>query len=280
MGPFSGHLIQLILGGILALMASFIGSYMGWLSLSGTFAAFGVGLIVFGLGGLSWAVLLLLFFISSSLFSVLFKTRKHNLEGYADKGSRRDSRQVLANGGLAGIFVILNSIFPHSWWTWVGFAAAFAAANADTWATEIGPLSKTPPILITSGKIVARGTSGGISLVGSLGSVFGSAVVALAAWALWPIPTGVPNVWIFLAIFCAGIFGSLVDSFLGARLQRVNFCPKCEKETEKSSWHSCGYETIYLRGWKWLDNDWVNFFCTLSAVILAIALVGGAGLLR
>jgi uncharacterized membrane protein len=47
-------------------------------------------------------------------------------------------------------------------------------------------------------------------------------------------------------------------------------------ETEKALLHSCGHTTEYLRGWRWLDNDWVNFFCTASAAFVAIIMSGGA----
>src|SRR5438093_5230732 len=49
-----------------------------------------------------------------------------------------------------------------------GPAGALAAAAADTWATEIGAFSPFAPRLITSGRQVPRGTSGGITVLGSL----------------------------------------------------------------------------------------------------------------
>jgi len=70
------------------------------------------GSVVFGLGGLPWAAVLLTFFISSSLLSILFKSHKIESEKYAAKGLRRDAGQVLANGGLAGLAVIVYGFFP------------------------------------------------------------------------------------------------------------------------------------------------------------------------
>ena len=64
------------------------------------------------------------------------------------KGGRRDAAQVLANGGIAGLFVILHNLLPGSWLPWAGFCAAMAAANADTWATELGILNPGKPIKI------------------------------------------------------------------------------------------------------------------------------------
>lgn len=271
--------LQVLFGGLLALIASIAGWRLGWLDLSGAFAAFGMGLIVFGLGGLPWSLVLLVFFISSSLLSKLFHSKKSESEKYAAKGARRDSGQVLANGGVASFFVLLHVIFPHSQIPWLGFVAAFVAANADTWATEIGLLAKNAPILITSGKAVAKGTSGGISLAGTLGAAAGSALIVLTAWWVWPEYFRDAQFGMIGVLFAAGLLGCFIDSLLGATLQRVNYCPTCKKETEKAPLHGCGTATKYLRGWRWLDNDWVNFFCTFSAALLVMFIgVVGRGL--
>jgi uncharacterized protein (TIGR00297 family) len=269
---FAVNLTQLLLGAFLSLLASWLGWRFGWLSPGGAGAAFLMGLIVFGLGGFLWAVVLLVFFFTSSLLSILFKSRKRAAENYTAKGSRRDAGQVLANGGLASFFVLLHWAFPLTVWPWVGFTAAFAAANADTWATEIGVLAQGLPRLITNGKPVEKGTSGGISLVGTLGSLAGSALIALTAWLVWPVSLSGAQIWLAIGILLAGLFGSLVDSWLGATVQRVNFCPVCQKETERSPLHSCGSQTVYLRGWPWFDNDWVNLACTLTAAIVAVGI--------
>ena len=59
------------------------------------------------------------------------------------------------------------------------FLASVAAANSDTWGTEIGKLSKSNPIDIISGKKVQHGTSGGVSLIGTAGSLFGSITIGM-----------------------------------------------------------------------------------------------------
>jgi uncharacterized membrane protein len=48
------------------------------------------------------------------------------------------------------------------------------------------------------------------------------------------------------------------------------YCPADRKETEKHPLHTCGTATVHTRGWKWLDNDWVNFACGLSGALLAL----------
>lgn len=271
MDPIS--VVQLLTGAILAALAVGISYAARALTRGGAAAAFLLGTVVFGLGGLQWAVLLLLFFISSSLLSFLFKTRKSLYEKSYSKSSRRDAGQVLANGGLAGAMVLIQCLVPGSVLPWLAFAAAFAAANADTWATELGVFNPRPPRMINSGKTVDPGTSGAISPVGTLAALAGSMVIGLFVWIFSPaaVVTGMPELWkAGLLVTFSGLFGSLVDSLLGASVQAIFYCPRCGRETEKHPLHTCGTPTSPARGWKWLTNDWVNFFCTLSASLVCI----------
>ena len=156
--------MQIIYGFILAIIIAYLAYRAHSLNVSGAVAATVVGTIVFGLGGLSWAILLMAFFITSSGLSRMFKKRKQGLDEKFSKGHERDAGQVFGNGGLATAFVLVHALYPESNIGWVGFAAALAAVNADTWATELGVLNPTPPRMITDfRKRVEKGTSGGIS---------------------------------------------------------------------------------------------------------------------
>lgn len=254
------------------------------LSRSGTLAAAALGTVVFGLGGPGWAVVLLTFFTTASVLSKIFKKPKMAAELQFAKGSRRDASQVAANGAVAGVmalmYFILTQAQPESNWLsflWIGFASSLAGANADTWATELGILNPRQPRLVTSFRQVPKGTSGAISLIGTLAAFNGAAVVggmaALMSLAGWAPVSILPLGLQFSVIALAGLVGAMVDSWLGATLQAVYFCPKCEKETERHPLHGCGAETALLRGLGWLSNDWVNFTCTLSAGLVGVLLV-------
>jgi uncharacterized protein (TIGR00297 family) len=247
----------------------------GALSKSGAWAAAVTGGLIFGLGGVAWAALLMAFFVSSSVLSRLFGRQKSALAEKFSKGHRRDWGQVLANGGLGAALAILHWIFPAAEWIWAAFAGAMAAVNADTWATELGVLSKKAPRLVSTFQPVERGTSGGVTLLGTLAALGGAAFVALVALLFNWKESG----WeLLVAAVLGGVAGSYFDSLLGATVQAIYYCPNCKKETERRPTHTCGTATTRLRGWRWMDNDVVNWFCSLAgagvSVLVWILLAG------
>ena len=268
---FTTLLIPLFIGFLLGGLVGYLALRAGALSSSGAWAAALSGGLIFGLGRLPWAVLLLLFFVSSSLLSRLFKQRKIAVSEKFSKGSQRDWGQVFANGGLGALLVIAHVLYPAQTWPWIAFAGAMAAVNADTWATELGVLSPSPPRLITSGKIVEQGTSGGISLLGTSATLLGSLLIALGAALFDPLlqPATGFGILIFAATL-GGVAGSLFDSLLGATSQAIYFCSHCQKETERYPLHVCGTKTSLVRGWGWLNNDLVNFACSLVGALVAV----------
>jgi uncharacterized protein (TIGR00297 family) len=263
--------MQILLGLLLATLVAYLAYRARSLSKSGAYAAALMGTVIFGIGGWQWAILLLTFFITSSVLSRAFKKRKQGLNEKFSKGSQRDAGQVFGNGGLAMLFVLFYALYPESMIGWAGFAASLAAVNADTWATELGVLNPSAPRLIVDlKKRVEKGTSGGVSLFGTLASLLGAAIIALPAalfadkWILFPLIT------------IAGLAGSLFDSVLGATVQAMYFCPTDQKETEKHPLHTCGTETVHIRGWEWLNNDWVNFACSAFGAIVALLVLAFA----
>jgi uncharacterized protein (TIGR00297 family) len=259
--------MQIAIGLLLAATSSILAYRVHTLSKDGALAATFIGTIIFGLGGWQWAVLLLMFFISSSLLTRAFKNRKIGLDEKYSKGGRRDAGQVFSNGGIAALFVLLHAFFPQSIWAWTGFAAALAAVNADTWATELGVLNPNPPRLITDlSKRVEKGTSGAISVYGTCAALLGAGVIGILAVMLFP--NG--NASLFILVTMSGLLGSLIDSLLGATVQAIYFCPTDKKETEKHPLHTCGTPTVQIRGLKWLNNDCVNVACGASGAVIPL----------
>ena len=69
--------------------------------------------------------------------------------------------------------------------------------------------------------------------------------------------------------YFAGFGGALFDSLLGATVQGIYRCPSCEKETERYPQHTCGDTTVHIRGWRWLNNDLVNFAASVFGAVVA-----------
>lgn len=268
---FFSPTVQLTLGFVLGALVGFLANKAGALDRSGSWAAGLIGAIIFGLGGLSWAALLLTFFISSSALSRVFPHRKAALSDKFAKGARRDYAQVLANGGLGALLAVIHALFPAQLWPFIAFAGAMATVNADTWATELGVLSPVPPRLISTGKVVEQGTSGGITLLGYLASTAGAGLIGLEAGML----AGGSIFPVAAIVVLGGLGGATFDSILGATLQAIYFCPACRKETERHPLHGCGNETSHVRGWRWLNNDWVNFISSAMGALVAVLIWAG-----
>ena len=260
---------QLLTGFGLALLVGLLGWAARALAVSGMIAAMVIGALIFGLGGLPWAALMLAFFISSSLLSRMFSARKKSIAEKFEKGSRRDWAQVFANGGFGAFLAVISLLFLSESWTWLAFAGAMATVTADTWATELGVLSPKPPRLITSGKPVPTGTSGGVTLAGTAATLAGGVFIGLIGWVFAPDSR---TLAFLAAVSLAGLAGSMVDSLLGATIQAIYYDTDRQKETERKILNSDGTPADPIRGFVWMNNDVVNFISSVIGAITAVLL--------
>ena len=266
----------LVLGFIASLLIAFVAYRRGSLTKSGAIGTLIVGTIIFAIGEWTWGVLLIAFFVTSTWLSHYKENIKEPLAEKFQKGNRRDLGQVWANGGAGALIAIAFLLVPHRW-HFIGFIGAMATVTADTWATELGVLSKSLPRLITNGKTVSTGTSGGVSAFGTFVALCGAFFIGLLAFLLEATASGVSSRGAFIFISyptivagaIGGLMGSLFDSLLGATVQAIYFCDVDQKETE-SAVHRCGNQTRLVRGWEWLDNDWVNFLSSVFGSLIAL----------
>jgi uncharacterized protein (TIGR00297 family) len=264
---------RLLLGLVFSSMIALLARRRRSLTRSGAGGTIAVGTTIFGMGGWSWGLSLVYFFVSSTLFSHYREREK--ARAVADKfskGSERDIGQVAANGGLSTLLALaygLTGSLPLKKLLPVGFIGALATATADTWATELGVLSQQEPRLITTGKRVVPGTSGGITPSGTAASALGAFSLGAVFWGLQRFPKSLVSLP-FVALV-SGLAGSFFDSLLGARVQAMYYCPVCEKETEQRT-HRCGTKTTPLRGIPWVDNDVVNFLATMCGALVAMGM--------
>ncbi|MFQ5351207.1 MAG: DUF92 domain-containing protein, partial [Thermoanaerobaculia bacterium] len=216
---------------------------LGALTLSGALAATLVGAIVLASAGLGPAAVLVFFFVSASLLSALPGKRER---------SRRDARQVIANGSIAALAAAVTVSQPVAS---LAFLGALAAATADTWATEIGlRLGRRPRSILTL-RSRPPGSSGAISIPGTVASAAGALAIGLVGgWWMGGIDRATLS-----AIAAAGFLGSVTDSLLGDGLQAVYRCPECGAAPEVARHSGCEVRARRVSGIPGLDNDLVNW---------------------
>lgn len=249
MTPAADLAVRAALGALVTLPLVGVGFALGTLSVSGVVGAFVVGTGVWaGLGWRGYAVLLTFFVLSAGL--TRFGWSQKVASGMAEeRGGRRRARQALANGGVGVVAALLAGAGVLPGLFALAFAGAFAAAAADTAGTEVGQLLGRRTFLLTTFQPIPRGTDGGVSAPGTVAAAAASVVVAAvgAVVGLYPV-AGVA------VVAGAGFVGSLVDSLLGATLERRGV----------------------------LDNDLVNLLATAAgagvALVLGAAFRLGAGI--
>jgi uncharacterized protein (TIGR00297 family) len=215
------------------------------LTLGGAILAAGIGTVVLASTGWTGAGALLTFFLSSALLG-LFRRR---LEGLPTP-TPRAAGQVVANGCAATVAATAVWLGWEAGWT--AFLGALAAACADTWSTELGMLLGRSPRSIITWRRVEPGANGGVSLPGFAASLAGAGAVGL-----W-----VGELRLLICLAAIGFGAALLDSVLGAGAQAEFICEVCGRRTEHPRHH--GRPAKYVRGWRWLRNNQVNFLATVA----------------
>jgi uncharacterized protein (TIGR00297 family) len=231
-------LVRAAIGAGVSTAAATLAWRLRGLTRSGAWAAAVCGTLLYVGGGWRWLVLVGVFFVTSSVLTRLDPPLPASRRSSLDRRGRRWD-QVAANGGVAALAAVAFAL-TSSPAAFTAAAGATAAATADTWASELGRWSPIAPRLITTGAVVPPGSSGAVSLVGTLGAAAGALLIAGAAAVL---TMSVPEVRQVAAIAAAGFVGMLVDSVLGATAERR---------------------------WSWVGNSLINFVTTGSGAIVAI----------
>ncbi len=238
----SGEHLQILIGLLAAMILSFLGFLISWLTLDGAQASFVTGVAVFGFGGLPAALLLLTFFITGTLLTVSSKSEYSDVYGdlQPERRKRRNGIQVWSNSFWFVFFILLWFLFRSEILLVAGMAA-LATATSDTWATELGYRIKFGPTYVIKGwRRVQPGTDGGVSIAGLLGGLMGGMIIGL--FACWVYPQLDLAKGIFIGI--VGFIGCQIDSYLGAYFQYEGKSLSLTFPTEKNVT---------------LDNDAVNW---------------------
>ncbi len=275
--------MTLLIAFVLAALVGLIGWYRGALTQSGAVGATLIGGLVLGFGGLTWAALLVLFFLSSTALTLHRQKEKRARSVNFRENSARTFTQTMANGGVPALLAVGAGIVTRdsAWYPTLTLAyiGALSAAAADTWATELGLLSKRPPRLLFIGPEVPPGRSGGMTILGLLASLAGGAFIGTAAFLLIQaaslITTGhwfLQDWFLPFVATLSGFIGAVTDSLLGASWQPLYYCEACHVIIEEP-YHVCNRGPYSLiRGYAWLDNDFVNFLATATGALFAAGL--------
>jgi uncharacterized protein (TIGR00297 family) len=267
--------LWLLLGAGLVLnaVAAALVLWRGSVDRGGALAGIAVGTIIFGFGGPLFWVLLMAFFVSSTAASSLGSARKEQARKIHQKGSRRDAVQVLANGGVGAVCALVYRFTGNPSWA-LGFAVSLACSNADTWASELGELSRRDPVSLCTLRPVTPGLSGGVTLLGAsmafAGALFIALIFALENLPLRIVDTSYTEVALFVA--AGGFLGATLDTVLGATLQAQYEPVEAPGSVTERRNAADGRRNRLVHGLSFVNNDLVNF-ASCAAVTAAAVLI-------
>jgi uncharacterized protein (TIGR00297 family) len=228
---------------VLPLAAAFnaVVAYLGFraktVSVSGMIGGWVVGVIIFVCGGGAAWTLLFLTFVAATASSRVGLVRKTRLGIAEEKGGRRGAGNAFANCGVAAIAALLAMTSRYPAESLLAMTAALVAGASDTVASEVGKAWGRRTFLITSLRRVPPGTTGAMSLEGTIAGIVSAALLTWIAHALGLIAAAA-----IVAVVIAATAGALVESVLGATLERPGI----------------------------LNNDMLNFINTAVAAIAVL----------
>lgn len=215
------------------------------------------------------------------------QTSTHEVKKEKKEKKGRTATQVLCNSLPATVLALAHLYFfstvevvsiSHSFSDLliVGVIAQYACSAADTFSSEIGILNDGWPVLITTFRKVPPGTNGGVSVLGLVAALMGGAIIGLTAFIV-PTNSWMTKVVLLLTSIAAGLFGSLVDSLLGATMQRTVYNAEMKKVIEMHGGTSLQHweagERYIVLGYDLLDNNQVNLVSAAITVICTMGMV-------
>ncbi len=190
-------------------------------------------------GWAGWA-LLLATFLAAAISSRLGLRRKTLLGIAEERGGRRGAGNAIANTGFATAAALLSVLTLERDLAVLAFVTALAAGGSDTIASEIGKAWGRRTWLVPTFRRVAPGTSGAMSLEGTVAGFAGACLLAGLAFAVGLVPRTA-----LVPVVAGATIGSLAESLLGATLEAPGI----------------------------LNNDMLNFLNTAIAATAAIVVV-------
>ncbi|XP_031266094.1 protein VTE6, chloroplastic-like [Pistacia vera] len=214
------------------------------LSLSGIAAAFLLGTLTWRAFGPSGFLLVATYFVIGTAATKV-KMAQKEAQGVAEKRKGRRGPGSVIGSSAAGCVCAFLSIYGvggkafYRLWQ-LGFVSSFCTKLSDTVSSEIGKAYGKTTYLVTTFKVVPRGTEGAVSVEGTVAGLLASIILASVGCYMGQI--NAPE-----AVVCviASQIANLGESIIGAAFQ--------EKE-----------------GFRWLNNDAVNVINISMGSILAV----------
>ncbi|KAG9400498.1 Transmembrane protein 19 [Aphanomyces cochlioides] len=271
--------VRVVVAIAISVLAALHGLRKRSLSRGGALAAFCVGSVSMGCG-YRFGILLLLFYFTSSKLTHYREDQKAKMDASTKEGGQRSAIQVLSVSLIAcGLAITYVSQVgedrpidgtPLPTMLWGAYIAHYACCAADTWASELGVLSKSSPILITRCKTVPPGTNGGISLLGTAAAAAGGTFIGVLFYLydllFLPAVTSTPQ-WpaVFFGL-ASGLIGCMLDSILGATLQSTFYCTRTNRIVPQP--HIPSADVVLISGYDILTNEQVNVVSVALTTLL------------
>jgi uncharacterized protein (TIGR00297 family) len=257
-------ILDLFIGFLLSFGVALLAFFKRSLTRDGWISATILGTTIYAFGSfILWGVLIA-FFISSSLLTKLHEKKDNGIT------HGRNAIQVMSNGLIATVFSVLYYFFQSDI-LMLAAIVSIASSNADTWASEIGALTKGQTVHILNFKPVTKGVSGAISILGTFASLLGAVFISAIFILLYALSKDVTLPVLFqygLIVTLCGFFGCLMDSLLGGSIQAKYKGIHSGIVTEESTLPND--QVVLVSGFKCITNDTVNFLSGFIASLISL----------
>ena len=266
---------------IVSLLASVAAYWRRFLTFPAAMTAAILGVIILTSGGWAWASAAAGLFLITALLAE--RQARVKTDEWSVTEVPRNLKQLIANGILLAVFAVLHRVGQGNSVVIVAYLGCAGAVAGDTWATSASQFTTSSPRLLTSGKQVPPGTPGAVTGIGIALTALAGLV---ASWLFLSVATVVDGETVSVAIsitmsFAAiigAVAGALFDSYLGAACQAL-YADADGRLTDHPVAED-GSSNSYIRGWRWLSNDLVNFSNSVAGALSALLVWAAAGWLN
>ena len=230
------------------------------ISLNGATVAILVAQSLYVFLGLKVYLSLILFFILGTIVSKINNSNKKEYKTKIMKFHARDWKQVFANSLPAVVLAWISYFNPNPKYALLSIAV-FAAANADTFSSELGKLSGSRVFNILNGQTLPKGLSGGVSIPGLFAGFFGFALISFLTISQFGFKG-------FLISFTLGCLGTIIDSILGVLFQKKYLGADGELQDFPMS-----EDDKPVKGLSFVDNNLINLVTITIVPILGLLFI-------